>query len=243
MDVRLCGPKALWPPQSVVRLRGVHRGGDRRSAEHHRRYGCRRQGRRLHPHRRVGVHGRGRVGLGRPHQSCLCRTRSTKPCSEERQPEPSNSCTASRPSTTGHGGRRAHPRKIRLDAMEVTDDVFESKAVDRLRSGRKSHAHHQVDPRGHDGLTATREGEGDASRSRTRRQRAAAAGRNDDRRRAAAQRPQIAAAALAPLARQHQLVLSHGNGPQIGLLALQAGAYNSRRAVSARRARRRRRRA
>ena len=34
-----------------------------------------------------------------------------------------------------------------------------------------------------------------------------------------------AAVALAPLARHHQLVLSHGNGPQVGLLALQASAY------------------
>jgi len=34
-----------------------------------------------------------------------------------------------------------------------------------------------------------------------------------------------AALALAPLARDHQLVLSHGNGPQVGLLALQAAAY------------------
>jgi carbamate kinase len=34
-----------------------------------------------------------------------------------------------------------------------------------------------------------------------------------------------AATALAPLASRHQLVLSHGNGPQVGLLALQAAAY------------------
>ena len=34
-----------------------------------------------------------------------------------------------------------------------------------------------------------------------------------------------AAPALAAVARQHQLVLSHGNGPQVGLLALQAAAY------------------
>jgi len=34
-----------------------------------------------------------------------------------------------------------------------------------------------------------------------------------------------AAQALAPLARDHQLVISHGNGPQVGLLALQAAAY------------------
>jgi carbamate kinase len=34
-----------------------------------------------------------------------------------------------------------------------------------------------------------------------------------------------AATALAPVARGHQLVISHGNGPQVGLLALQAAAY------------------
>ena len=36
---------------------------------------------------------------------------------------------------------------------------------------------------------------------------------------------QTAARALAPVAEHHQLVLSHGNGPQVGLLALQAAAY------------------
>ena len=35
----------------------------------------------------------------------------------------------------------------------------------------------------------------------------------------------IAAEALAPLAKEHQLVISHGNGPQVGLLALQGAAY------------------
>ena len=33
--------------------------------------------------------------------------------------------------------------------------------------------------------------------------------------------------AIAPLARKHQLVITHGNGPQIGLLALQTAAYKS----------------
>ncbi len=36
-----------------------------------------------------------------------------------------------------------------------------------------------------------------------------------------------AAEALAPLAREHQLVISHGNGPQVGLLALQGAAYRA----------------
>jgi carbamate kinase len=35
-----------------------------------------------------------------------------------------------------------------------------------------------------------------------------------------------AVAALAELARDHQLVVTHGNGPQVGLLALQAAAYH-----------------
>src|SRR5436190_11757262 len=35
----------------------------------------------------------------------------------------------------------------------------------------------------------------------------------------------IAAEALAPIAIKHQLVIGHGNGPQVGLLALQGAAY------------------
>lgn len=44
---------------------------------------------------------------------------------------------------------------------------------------------------------------------------------------AEAQRANVLAAArqLVPVALQHQLVISHGNGPQVGLLALQASAY------------------
>ncbi len=37
----------------------------------------------------------------------------------------------------------------------------------------------------------------------------------------------IAASALAPIAREHDLVISHGNGPQVGLLALQNAAFTS----------------
>lgn len=46
---------------------------------------------------------------------------------------------------------------------------------------------------------------------------------------AEAQRANVrkAARALADLARDHQIVVAHGNGPQVGLLALQAAAYGS----------------
>ena len=50
-----------------------------------------------------------------------------------------------------------------------------------------------------------------------------------------------AMAAVAELAREHDVVLTHGNGPQVGLLALQASAYTDVPAVPARRARRRER--
>jgi carbamate kinase len=45
---------------------------------------------------------------------------------------------------------------------------------------------------------------------------------------AGAQRRHVedAAAAIATLAAEHDLVLTHGNGPQVGLLALQAAAYH-----------------
>jgi carbamate kinase len=36
----------------------------------------------------------------------------------------------------------------------------------------------------------------------------------------------VACEAMAPLAMEHELVISHGNGPQVGLLALQASAYD-----------------
>ncbi len=36
----------------------------------------------------------------------------------------------------------------------------------------------------------------------------------------------LACEALAPVALDHELVVSHGNGPQVGLLALQAASYN-----------------
>jgi carbamate kinase len=37
----------------------------------------------------------------------------------------------------------------------------------------------------------------------------------------------VAAGQLATVARQHELVISHGNGPQVGLLALQSAAYTA----------------
>ena len=35
----------------------------------------------------------------------------------------------------------------------------------------------------------------------------------------------VACKALAPIAEENQLVITHGNGPQVGLLALQSASY------------------
>ena len=35
----------------------------------------------------------------------------------------------------------------------------------------------------------------------------------------------IAAKVLAPIIEKHEVVISHGNGPQVGLLSLQSAAY------------------
>jgi len=43
----------------------------------------------------------------------------------------------------------------------------------------------------------------------------------------------VAAQAIAPLAARRSIVVVHGNGPQVGLLALQADSYPRRRAVPA----------
>ena len=48
----------------------------------------------------------------------------------------------------------------------------------------------------------------------------------------------VACKALAPVALEHELVISHGNGPQVGLLALQGSAYTEVEPYPARPARR-----
>ena len=55
--------------------------------------------------------------------------------------------------------------------------------------------------------------------------------RRGERPTAAVQRKnvRIAAEALAPVASAHEVVITHGNGPQVGLLALQAAAYEDGR--------------
>ena len=68
-DVRLSGPAELHPPKDVVDLAKRHRRADRRPDHRHRRSPGSRLGGRLHPHRRVGLHGRGQGRLDQPGQA------------------------------------------------------------------------------------------------------------------------------------------------------------------------------
>ena len=95
-------------------------------------------------------------------------------------------------------------------------------AVGRLRRGREPDAHRQGPPRADDGRL----------RVMTRRRIVVALGGNALLRRgeqlsADVQRGHAgdAMAAVAELASTHEVVLTHGNGPQVGLLALQSLAY------------------
>ena len=104
----------------------------------------------------------------------------------------------------------------------------------RLRAGRESDAHHQGGPRGRARLIA-----GASMRI------VIALGGNALLRRgqpmtAENQRANIRVAAecIAAIAPDNEIVVAHGNGPQVGLLALQAAAYHEVCALSARRARR-----
>ena len=58
-----------------------------------------------------------------------------------------------------------------------------------------------------------------------RRERAAQARGADDGRRASGRTSASRPRQLARVAREHELVVSHGNGPQVGLLALAGAAY------------------
>ena len=78
MDVRIVAPKELWPADEFIDEAPGARGADRRP--HHRHRGCRRgrQGRRLPPHRRLGLDGRAARGLAGSGSGCSCPIRSTR---------------------------------------------------------------------------------------------------------------------------------------------------------------------
>ena len=93
-------PGRTPPAQGRRRSRPGHRRADRRAHHHHRGPRAGRRRRRLHPHRRVGLDGRGQGRLGRTGAGPDSLPGQRRPDAQGRQPAPSSSCTACPPSTT-----------------------------------------------------------------------------------------------------------------------------------------------
>ena len=68
MDVRIGAPRHLWPAEDHVTMCQDFAKAVRRAHHRHRRPGEAVSGRRLHPHRRLGVDGRAHRDLGRAHR-------------------------------------------------------------------------------------------------------------------------------------------------------------------------------
>ena len=239
-DVRLAGPPTLHPPADVDRARpsdiaAAHRARDHRSPT-------------TSPRPSPGVDfvhtdvwvsmGEAEGRLGRAGRAARARTRSTPTCSRQPATRRSSSCTACRRSTTRDTvvGAEIMETTGMHDGLEVTDEVFELAGQHRVRPGREPPPHDQGRPRRH-------------ARELTPLAVVALGGNALLRRGEPAAAPPTSCAPreTPPTCSRRsrsstRLVITHGNGPQVGLLALKEDAYARRLALSARRPRRRDRR-
>ena len=99
-DVRLAGPAALAPPDDVVATARDIAGRTGAQITITEDAGAAVAGRRLRPHRRVGVDGRGQGRVGRARQPAHAVPGQHAPCSRSPATRRSSSCTACRRSTT-----------------------------------------------------------------------------------------------------------------------------------------------
>ena len=215
MDVRIASPKSLWPRDEIVELA--------RSA-------AAETGATITITDDVGEAVKGAdflltdvwVSMGEADDVWAERIELLKPVPGELRDDgerpatrTSSSCTACRRSTTRRPqvGKEIY-EKFGMDVARGDRGGVRVAGVDRVRRGREPDAHDQ----GRDGRDA-----------RQLMRVVVALGGNALLRRgepltAENQRAnaQAACAALAPVALEHELVISHGNGPQVGLLALRA---------------------
>ena len=98
MDVRICGPKSLWPSDEYVTIaRDLEaKYGGKLTITDDPKAG---RGRRFRPYRRLGFDGRGEGGLGGAHQAAEALSGRHEADEGDRQ-SAASSCTACRPSTT-----------------------------------------------------------------------------------------------------------------------------------------------
>ena len=199
-----------------------------------------RRGLRLRPHRRLGLDGRAEGRLGRAREAARALPGQLGAARARPATRRSSSCTACPPSTTPTttvGAEIAEATGMH-DGLEVTDEVFRSPAsIVFDQAENRLHTIKAV-------LVATL-GVSDrpADDRRPRRQRPAPPRRRSRAPPTSTPPRGAAAEVLGPVSERTRLVVTHGNGPQVGLLALKEDAYARGRALPARRPRRRERRA
>ncbi len=216
MDVRLGAPKACWPEDHLVRQ--CRRSQPDRCEDRPDRRSLRgRQRLRFRLHRCVGVNGepdsvwKERIELLTPYRVTAGIMAATgNPHAKFMH------CLPAFHNRETEVGEKIF-QQYGIDSMEVTEEVFESEAsivFDRRKTECTRSRPCWSQPWGRDmrvvialgGNALLKRGEpmtADAQRTNVRK----------------------AAAAMADLARDHDIVVAHGNGPQVGLLALQAAAY------------------
>ena len=86
MDVRICGPKKLWPADEFVKIARELEERYGAQAHDHRRPEGGGQGGRLHPHRRLGVDGRAEGGLEGAHRPAAALPGERRADEGQRQP-------------------------------------------------------------------------------------------------------------------------------------------------------------
>ncbi len=152
MDVRICGPKQLWPADEFIAIARGLQAEVRCEADHHRRSHGSGQGRRLHPHRRLGVDGRAQgslEGAHRPADAFQVNAELMK-ASGNPQVKFMHCLPAFHDTETTLGKQIAEDLRHRRTASK-SPTTCSSPNEHRLRAGREPHAHDQGDSRRHAG--------------------------------------------------------------------------------------------
>ena len=218
MDVRIASPKSLWPRAGDRRGSPRRRGRDRGQDHDHGRCSGGGSRLRLSLDGRLGLDGGGRRGLeGADRAAHALPDQQRRDGTDGKPGHEVHALPAGLPQHR-NAGRKGDLREVRAGVPRGDRGGLRITGLACLRRGREPAAHDQV----RDGRDA---------RELTMRVVAALGGNALLRRgqplTAENQRAnaRVACKALAPIALEHELVISHGNGPQVGLLALQGSAY------------------
>src|SRR5258708_11164937 len=220
MDTRICAPDALQPSRPVWEIAARLAKGLGRPADGHRRSRRRRRGRSFSLHRRLAGHGRAPQRVGQPHRPAHSLPGERRRAGGHRQSGRAIHALPACPAQPRDRGRTADLRQARPPAAPVHRRAVRVTATGLLPSGRQPDAHHQGAHGGHTRCGRLQHGGmkivvalgGNALLQRA------------ERPDCNIQESHVASAvdALTPLLHRHDPVIAHGNGPQVGVLAVES---------------------